>query len=67
MTTHRDAPPEHARAGVSIEDAELDVDFMRGETIHTENSYKFTDKGIRSLLGEVGFGIRRRGKTVVLG
>jgi L-histidine Nalpha-methyltransferase len=43
---------------VSIEDADLDLHFMRGETIHTENSYKFTDGGIRSLLEEVGFGIR---------
>ena len=44
---------------VSIEDAELDLHFMRGETIHTENSYKFTEKGIRSMLGDAGFEIRR--------
>jgi L-histidine N-alpha-methyltransferase len=43
---------------VSIEHADLDVHFMRRETIHTENSYKFTDQGIRSLLEEVGFKIR---------
>jgi dimethylhistidine N-methyltransferase len=43
---------------VSIEHADLDVHFMRRETIHTENSYKFTDQGIRSLLEEVGFDIR---------
>jgi len=43
---------------VSIEEAGLDLHFMRGETIHTENSYKFTDQGIRSLLDEVGFEIR---------
>jgi dimethylhistidine N-methyltransferase len=43
---------------VSIEEADLDVHFMRGETIHTENSYKFTDQGIRSLLDEAGFAIR---------
>jgi L-histidine Nalpha-methyltransferase len=43
---------------VSIEEADLDVHFMRGETIHTENSYKFTDQGIRSLLEQVGFNIR---------
>jgi len=42
---------------VSIEDAELDLHFMRGETIHTENSYKFTDQCIRTLLREVGFEI----------
>ena len=31
---------------------------MLRETIHTENSYKFTDRGIRNLLNEVGFQIR---------
>jgi len=31
---------------------------MSCETIHTENSYKFTDQGIGSLLEEVGFEIR---------
>ena len=35
---------------VSIDDADLDLHFMPRETIHTENSYKFTDQGIRSLL-----------------
>ena len=40
---------------VSIEDADLDLHFMPLETIHTENSYKFTDRGIRSLLNESGF------------
>ena len=43
---------------VSIEDAELDLHFTRGETIHTENSYKFTDQGIRNLLGAAGFEVR---------
>jgi L-histidine N-alpha-methyltransferase len=43
---------------VSIEHADLDVHFMRRETIHTENSYKFTDRSIRTLLGGVGFEIR---------
>jgi dimethylhistidine N-methyltransferase len=43
---------------VSIEDADLDLHFMPGETIHTENSYKFTNEGIRSLLEEAGFEIR---------
>src|SRR5271165_429624 len=33
---------------VSIEHADLDVHLLRQETIHTENSYKFTDRGIRS-------------------
>jgi dimethylhistidine N-methyltransferase len=43
---------------ISIEHAELDLHFMRRETIHTENSYKFTDQGIRTLLRDVGFEIR---------
>ncbi len=43
---------------VSIEDADLDLHFMLRETIHTENSYKFTGRGIRNLLNEVGFQIR---------
>jgi len=43
---------------VSIEHADLDVHFMPRETIHTENSYKFTDQGIRSLLEEVDFEVR---------
>jgi L-histidine Nalpha-methyltransferase len=43
---------------VSIEHADLDLQFMPRETIHTENSYKFTDQGIRTLLKEVGFEIR---------
>jgi dimethylhistidine N-methyltransferase len=40
---------------VSIEDADLDLHFMPRETIHTENSYKFTDRGIQSLLYDAGF------------
>jgi dimethylhistidine N-methyltransferase len=43
---------------VSIEDADLDLHFMPRETIHTENSYKFTDRGIQSLLKEAGLEIR---------
>ena len=43
---------------VSIEHANLDLHFTPRETIHTENSYKFTDQGIRRLLEEVGFEIR---------
>lgn len=32
------------------------------QTIHTENSFNFTDQGIRSLLEEVGFNIRETWK-----
>ena len=31
------------------------IAFAEGETIHTENSYKFTDAALRSLLDESGF------------
>jgi dimethylhistidine N-methyltransferase len=44
--------------GISIEHADLDLHFTQGETIHTENSYKFTDRSIRTLLRDVGFEIR---------
>ncbi len=47
---------------VSIQHAELDLHFMPCETIHTENSYKFTDQGIRSLLEDAGFEIGRAWK-----
>ncbi len=40
---------------VVIEGADLYLHFMPHETIHTENSYKFTDRGIRGLLNEAGF------------
>jgi len=43
---------------VCIEGADLNLHFMPSETIHTENSYKFTDRGIRSLLNESGFETR---------
>ncbi len=47
---------------VSIQHAELDLHFMRCETIHTENSYKFTDLSIRSVLRDAGFEITRAWK-----
>ena len=33
----------------------LTVEFEEGETIHTENSYKFTPSSIQELLGDCGF------------
>jgi len=42
---------------VSIEDANLDLHFIPRETIHTENSYKFTERSIQSLLKDAGFKI----------
>lgn len=43
---------------VVIQHGNLELHFSRGETIHTENSYKFTDRAIRMLLDDAGFGIR---------
>jgi dimethylhistidine N-methyltransferase len=40
---------------VVIESADLFLHFMPCESIHTENSYKFTDQGIRGLLRDAGF------------
>jgi L-histidine N-alpha-methyltransferase len=42
---------------VGIEDVDLDLHFSPGETIHTENSYKFTDHGIQGLLNRAGFAV----------
>jgi L-histidine N-alpha-methyltransferase len=40
---------------VRIADAQVDVHFAKGETIHTESSHKFTDGSIDSLLKDAGF------------
>ena len=37
----------------------LALHFKAGETIHTENSYKFTDASVASLLAAAGFAVRR--------
>jgi uncharacterized SAM-dependent methyltransferase len=42
---------------VTIPALELCVPFRRGETIHTENSYKFSIDGARHLLTQTGFTI----------
>jgi len=36
------------------------VSFVEGESIHTENSYKFTGAGVAAMLAEAGFGVARR-------
>lgn len=48
----------------SVEIASLDLllHFAAGETIHTENSYKFTDAGLLSMLAKAGFLLRREWK-----
>ena len=38
---------------------DLDVRFERGERIHTENSYKYTDAMIESILRESGFALEQ--------
>ena len=52
---------------VSIQYAELDLHFMRCETIHTENSYKFTDQGIRTVLRDAVLRSDGPGRTVAIG
>jgi uncharacterized SAM-dependent methyltransferase len=42
---------------VSIPSLDLSLAFRRGETIHTENSYKFTAEGTGQLLAQAGFTI----------
>ena len=32
------------------------INFAHGESIHTENSYKFTERGLRELLSDAGYG-----------
>lgn len=43
---------------VSIPALDLRLCFTRGETIHTENSYKFTDHGVRELISAAEFDVR---------
>ena len=39
--------------------AGVNIDFTEGETIHTENSYKFTDLGFRALAARAGLSVTR--------
>ena len=45
---------------VSIKALELEVPFKRGESIHTENSYKFTDEDVMALFNRAGFALRQQ-------
>ena len=47
---------------VFVTAAELEVHFVKYETIHTENSYKFSDESIRRLLQDSCFEIERTWK-----
>lgn len=40
---------------VRVPGADVEVQFQQGETIHTENSYKFTAESVRELLAASGF------------
>jgi dimethylhistidine N-methyltransferase len=44
---------------VRIRSLDLEIDFQEGETIHTENSYKYDLKQLASLAGESGFTLTR--------
>ena len=44
---------------VPIRGLEVEVPFAAGETIHTENSYKFRVEQVRALAAEAGFELRR--------
>jgi L-histidine N-alpha-methyltransferase len=44
---------------VTIRALDLEAKFARGETIHTENSYKFTRESVVMLLKRAGFGLTR--------
>ena len=48
------------RQSISIDALRLDVHFEAGETIHTENSYKYTDGDIDTLAREGGFDVQQR-------
>lgn len=45
------------RQNIQVPAAGLELDFRNGETIHTENSYKFTDETLSGLLSDSGFQI----------
>jgi L-histidine Nalpha-methyltransferase len=45
---------------VSIQALALEASFERGESIHTENSYKFIDKDVLALLDRAGFAQHRQ-------
>jgi len=49
---------QHQR--VAIDALEMDVDFAQGETIHTENSYKYAAADLENLAAAAGFSIEQR-------
>jgi dimethylhistidine N-methyltransferase len=45
---------------VALRALDMEIRFARGETIHTENSYKFTDDRVAGLLKRAGFKLRQQ-------
>jgi L-histidine Nalpha-methyltransferase len=45
---------------IALRALDMEVRFARGETIHTENSYKFTDERVLALLTRAGFKLRQQ-------
>jgi dimethylhistidine N-methyltransferase len=45
---------------VAIDDLGIEIDFADGESIHTENSYKYDDAMLATLAAEGGFAVERR-------
>jgi L-histidine Nalpha-methyltransferase len=45
---------------IALRALDMEVRFARGETIHTENSYKFTDERVVALLTRAGFKLRQQ-------
>jgi len=50
------------RQCVSIPFADLYLEFEAGETIHTENSYKYTPSSVSALLEDTGFSVHNQWK-----
>jgi uncharacterized SAM-dependent methyltransferase len=48
------------RQTVEIPALGIEVNLKRGETIHTENSYKFTPKQLEQMLARSGFRLQER-------
>jgi uncharacterized SAM-dependent methyltransferase len=45
---------------VNVRALDMEVPFNLGETIHTENSYKFTQQSATDLLDRAGFRVRKQ-------
>jgi dimethylhistidine N-methyltransferase len=45
---------------IALRAVDMELRFARGETIHTENSYKFTDERVVALLTRAGFKLRQQ-------